>query len=203
MLVKEAPGVVQISTCFRIFSACKYGPSIPASYLKIPFYTAIVCMDSNNYHMLCFQGIVFASCGIECVHDYAFHGLFNISSLSILYNNLTEAPKLHSLKESLTTGRSRQINNYVFLKPRTKSKLLWQEYAYIPRWRDKGTETVDFTLVLTELDSSMKLTRITKCENGFENFVINLWLIISFHFFCLCTVPCISVSMYKVKSDFR
>ena len=45
---------------------------------------------------------MFASCGMETVHNCAFYGLYNVSSLSIIKSKLTEAPGLHLLKTSLT-----------------------------------------------------------------------------------------------------
>ena len=53
---------------------------------------------------------------METVHDYAFYGLYNITSLRLLYNNLTEAPKLHSLKETLKLLDF--LGNEIFYIPR-------------------------------------------------------------------------------------
>ena len=63
---------------------------------KLSFYRGTLCRGlSNNYTL--FQTIVFASCGMETVHNCAFY------TTSVAYQSkLTEAPWLHLLKTSLT-----------------------------------------------------------------------------------------------------
>ena len=58
--------------------------------------------NSCNHYKLCFQSITYLSCGTETVHNCAFYGLYNVNALSIGNSKLTEAPRLHSLKKSLT-----------------------------------------------------------------------------------------------------